>query len=54
MTTLSRIRTRTILSRLRTAWALEAARRLQEDWGVDGEDLLNCRPCARLRSPWVL
>lgn len=33
---------------------LEVARRLQEDWGVDGEDLLNCRPCARLRSPWVL
>lgn len=32
---------------------LEAARRLQELWLLDGDDLLNCRPFARLSSHWT-
>jgi hypothetical protein len=33
---------------------LEVARRLQDDWLLDGDDLLNCRPFARLQSAWTL
>jgi hypothetical protein len=33
---------------------LEVARLLQDDWFIDGDDLLNCRPFARLRSVWTL
>jgi hypothetical protein len=32
---------------------LEVARMLQDDWFIDGDDLLNCRPFARLRSLWI-
>jgi hypothetical protein len=32
---------------------LEVAQRLQDIWLLDGDDLLNCRPFARLRSPWT-
>jgi hypothetical protein len=32
---------------------LEVAQLLQEDWLIDGDDLLNCRPFARLYSVWT-
>ena len=32
---------------------LEVARIMQEEWLLDGEDLLNCRRLARLRSIWT-
>jgi hypothetical protein len=32
---------------------LEVAQRLHDDWLLDGEDLLNCRPFVRLRSTWT-
>jgi hypothetical protein len=32
---------------------LEVALSLQSDWLLDGDDLLNCRPFARLASTWT-
>lgn len=33
---------------------LEVARQMQDDWLLDDDDLLNCRPFVRLGSAWTL
>jgi hypothetical protein len=33
---------------------LEVARLMQSEWLLDGDDVLNCRPFARLSSAWTL